>query len=90
MVDGDLEAGREAIFVETVLGPGAAVADTTGVLDAREEALGADGGRGVKGVVVSPGALGELGGWGVYGVEGDEDGTVGSAGDVLENVHVVG
>lgn len=90
MVDGDLEAGREAVFVKTILGPGAGVADATGVLDTREEMLGADGGRGVKGVVVGPGALGELGGRGVNGVESDEDGTVGGGGNVLEDVHVVG
>lgn len=90
MVDGDLEAGREAVLVEAVLGPGAGVADAAGVLDAREAALGADGGGGVEGVVVGPGAAGEGWGRGVDGVEGDEHVAVGGAGDVLEYVHVVG
>lgn len=90
MVDGDLDAGREGVFVEAVLGPGAGVADTPGVLDAREAALGADGSGGVEGVVVGPGAAGHLGGRGVDGVEGDEDVAVGGAGDVLEYVHVIG
>lgn len=90
MVDGDLEAGGEAVLVEAVLGPGAGVADGAGVLDAGKPTLGADGGGGVEGVVVGPGALGELGGWRADGVEGDEDVAVDGAGDVLEDIHVVG
>lgn len=90
MVDRDLEAGREAVFVKTVLGPGAGVADAAGVLNARKELLRADGGRVIKGVVVGPGALGELEGRGVDRVEGDEDVTVSGTGDVLEDIHVVG
>lgn len=90
MVEGDLDAGGEGVLVEAVLGPSAGVADGAGVLDAGEAALGADGGGGVEGVAVGPGAVGELGGRRVDGVEGDEDGTVGGVGYVLEYVHVVG
>lgn len=90
MVDGDPEAGGEGVLVETVLGPGAGVADAASVLDAREEGLGPDGGRRVQRVPVGPGALREFGIRGVDGVEGDEHGSVGRHGDVLEYVHVVG
>ena len=76
--------------MKPVLGPRAGVAHAARVLDARQQDLGADGGRGVERVVVGPSALREGGGGGVQGVEGDEDGAVDRGGNVLEDVHVVG
>lgn len=76
--------------MEPVFRPRPGVADSSRILDSREEFLGVDRGGVVERVVVGPGTLCEGGVGRVEGVEGYEDGPEGRGGDVLEEVHPVG
>ena len=90
VVQSDAHAACEAVLVEAVGRPGAAVAYAAGVLDFLKRLLGADAARGVEGMVVVVAAL-DCGGVGrVDGIESYEDVGVGGWVDVLQDVHVVG
>ena len=86
----DKQAAAEAVLVEAVLGPRPSEADAARVLNLRKTLLGLDSLGGIQRMPVDPSAL-YLGRVRlVERVERHEDVAKGVAGDVLQDVHVVG